>query len=67
MKRFLVKISDCGCEYRELIDLDTKETVMSGDYYHDKIQESIDGFLLGVAYVTEIEEEEERSSCCPYC
>lgn len=40
------------------------KTVISGDYYHDKIDEKIEGFLLGLDYagfkysVEEVEKEE---------
>lgn len=31
---------------------DTKgKTVLTGDYYHDKIEEKIDGFVEGIAYM----------------
>lgn len=31
---------------------DTKgKTVLKGDYYHDKIEDKIDGFVEGLAYV----------------
>jgi hypothetical protein len=37
-------------EESALINIDTKEVVVKGDYYHDKIDEYIDGVLYGLSY-----------------
>lgn len=54
-------------EMRALINADTNEVLAIGDYYHDKIDEYIDGVLhgldiAGVAYdlvATEVIEEDD--------
>ena len=59
--------ADCGCEFESLtID---GETVMSGDYYHNKITEAIDGFLDGVRYILKVDSLviEKKEIRCPYC
>jgi len=38
-------------EEKALINMDTKEVILSGDYYHNKIDETINGFLKGLNYV----------------
>lgn len=35
---------------RSLLNVDTDEVMMRGDYHHDKIDEAIDGFLAGLSY-----------------
>lgn len=35
---------------KALVNMDTKEIIMSGDYYHDKIDEHMEGFLMGLKY-----------------
>ncbi len=32
-------------EERALVDLDSKKIILKGDYYHDKIDDKIDGYL----------------------
>lgn len=34
---------------RALFDLDKGEAILSGDYYHDKIDERIEGYLQALA------------------
>ena len=41
---------------KALINADTKEIIVKGDYYHDKINEYIEGFLHGLRF-TNIEYE----------
>ena len=36
---------------KALINEDTKELILNGDYYHDKITEKIQGFLQGLDYI----------------
>ena len=38
-------------EESALINVDTNEVIASGDYYHDKINEYIEGILYGFDYV----------------
>lgn len=35
---------------KALVNVDTNKVVLSGDYYHDKIDEYIKGFLMGIHY-----------------
>jgi len=35
---------------KALVNEDTKQLIMNGDYYHDKITEKIQGFLQGLDY-----------------
>lgn len=37
-------------EEAALINVETNEVIVKGDYYHDKIDEYIDGFLYGLSY-----------------
>lgn len=37
-------------EESALINVDTKELIVKGDYYHDKIDEYIDGIFFGLNY-----------------
>jgi hypothetical protein len=37
-------------EEAALVDVDTNEVIVKGDYYHDKIDEYIAGFIHGLAY-----------------
>jgi hypothetical protein len=66
MIKFLRKYTEC-CEYSELYKDGVQ--VMSGDYYHDKIDDAIRGYLqahkdLGIEY----EYSSERFENCPnYC
>jgi DNA-binding LacI/PurR family transcriptional regulator len=49
-------------EERALVDLDSKEIILQGDYYHDKIDEKIEGYLKALEdhniYTDEVEREE---------
>jgi hypothetical protein len=45
-----------NAEYEEekaLYDLDGEYIIKKGDYYHDKIDEWIDGFIQGLDYANE--------------
>lgn len=35
-------------EEKALVNLDTKEVIIKGDYYHDKIDERIEGYLAAL-------------------
>jgi hypothetical protein len=52
-------------EEKALVDLDSKRIIMKGDYYHDKIDYLIDGYLAALnehdVYVDELLEEEITS------
>ncbi|MGK4040841.1 hypothetical protein AB0Y20_00970 [Heyndrickxia oleronia] len=49
-------------EEKALVNLNTKEVILKGDYYHDKIDEKIEGYLAALQdfniYNDEPEEEE---------
>lgn len=50
--KFKVYINGAYSEVEKaLVNVDTNEVVLSGDYYHDKIDEYIKGFLTGLHYV----------------
>lgn len=49
--RLKILINDTNEEERALVNIDTKEVILRGDYYHDRIDERIDGFLYGLRYV----------------
>jgi hypothetical protein len=38
-------------EEKALVNMDTKEMILHGNYYHDKIDEHMEGFLMGLKYV----------------
>lgn len=49
-------------EEKALVDVDTGKVLLQGDYYHDKIDYKIDGYLLalfhkGIIEYTELETE----------
>lgn len=48
-----------------LINADTNEVITKGDYYHDKIDEYIDGVLYGLSYVNVDYEELEARTVTP--
>ena len=37
-------------DQRALINVDTNEIILNGDYYHDKIYDRIEGFFDGLNY-----------------
>lgn len=43
---------DYGDIQKALVNGETNEVIMQGDYYHDKISERINGFLTGVEYAS---------------
>ena len=64
MVNFFKKYTDC-CGYSELYK--DNELIMSGDYYHDKITDKIEGYLkaykdLNLDYIYSI----EKFKKCPY-
>lgn len=46
---------------RALVNIENNEVLLKGDCYHDKIDEKIEGFLLGLdfANIEYVEEEDE--------
>ena len=47
----LIKLINATYEEQEaLYNKDTEEVIMTGDDYHDKIEERIEGFLTGLKY-----------------
>ena len=54
-----------SCEYSELRT--NGETILSGDYYHDKIGKQIEGFLKGIKHCNKVYEVEVIEVNCPYC
>lgn len=42
--------TNCGCGFKRLIREEDNKVLLSGDYYHDKISERIDGYLLALAH-----------------
>jgi hypothetical protein len=53
-------------EEKALVNLDTKEVILKGDYYHDKIEHLIEGYLQALRdlnmYNGEIRNEEINSN-----
>ncbi|QJI52421.1 hypothetical protein [Psychrobacillus phage Perkons] len=45
---FIIYINDTFEEEKALYDLDKKEVILKGDYYHDKIDYQIMGYLLAL-------------------
>lgn len=48
--RLQIAINSTFEEEKALLNLDNKEVIFRGDYYHDKIDEYIQGFLKGLSY-----------------
>lgn len=48
--RLKICVNDTFEEEKALVDLNSKSVLLRGDYYHDKIDEKIEGFLLGLDY-----------------
>jgi len=57
---------NCGCEYQALYDK-TDNLIFEGDYYHDHIEDKIDGFIEGIHFLGHAINFEEISGKCPYC
>lgn len=47
-------------DQKALYNLDTKEVLCTGDYYHNKITERIEGIIQGIKYCGIQVEEDER-------
>ena len=47
MKKLKVYINETFEEEKALVDLATMETLVKGDYYHDKIDVKVEGLLKG--------------------
>lgn len=56
--------SQCG-EYKRLIV--NNEVVLEGDYYHDKIDDKIKGFVCALKYLGYDFNMLEREFVCLYC
>jgi len=51
--KFIIYINKHGeGDEKALYNINDKEVVMKGDYYHDKIDEKIEGFLKGLEYAS---------------
>lgn len=58
--------TECGCGFKQLINENTNEVLLSGDYYHDKICAQIDGYIKALND-NKIPYEYRRISInCPY-
>ena len=60
--------TNCGCGFKRLIRKDHNKILLAGDYYHDKISERIDGYLLALSdnhipFIMLIEEIECPHGC----
>ena len=68
MKKIIVQRLICQeCEdFMKLINYETGEILMAGDYYHDKISQKIDGFIEGLEFagIIVIEEDYDELSAC---
>jgi hypothetical protein len=42
---------EIGDPYVDLIDNENGDVILSGDYYHDRIEQLIEGFICGVLYL----------------
>lgn len=44
----IIYINDHFEEERALFDLDSKKVILNGDYYHDKIDDKIEGYIMAL-------------------
>ena len=66
MKKLIIYINETFEEEKALVDLATMKTLEKGDYYHDKINQTIDGFIEGLEFagIMVIEEDYGELSAC---
>jgi hypothetical protein len=57
--RLVIYINEHSEDSRALFDLDKGEVLLSGDYYHDKIDEMIQGYLCALSDHNIYKEEPE--------
>ena len=50
MLNLAILVNENNEDEKALVDLDDKRVCISGDYYHDKIDEQIEGFLEGLKF-----------------
>ena len=48
MNKFAIYVNETFEEEKALYDLEKKDVVLKGDYYHDKIDYVIEGYLLAL-------------------
>lgn len=58
----IIYVNDTFEEEKALYDLDEKEVLLKGDYYHDKIDYKISGYLLALGIDEEDVVEENIDS-----
>jgi hypothetical protein len=53
MRKFIIERNAHFEEEKRLVEVvgDTKNEIMIGDYYHDKISNQIDGFFIALDYL----------------
>lgn len=64
MELVVKRCSHCE-DYTELYEEDT--FIMSGDYYHDKIDQRIEGFVAGIRYTGKDVLIKDEDIICEYC
>ncbi|MGV4321192.1 hypothetical protein [Bacillus mojavensis] len=54
----IIYVNDNFEEEKALFDLESKKALLTGDYYHDKIDERIEGYLEALKDFKIVKEEE---------